>query len=552
MSKAWLKHWPQDVPQSLTYPKIPLPEILSAAAKNHPHSTAIIFFERSITYQELDDLSNRFASFLLKLGVKKGDRVALLLPNTPQFLVSYFGAMRAGAIVVPCSPMYKERELEFQLSDSQAETIVALDSLCSLVTSVHEKTMLRNMIVVSLVDFSRDISEISIQPQVRSAMESICEIPFADFLKEHAKLSLKMEIDSKRDPALFQYTGGTTGVPKAAILTHYNLVANAHQFGTWLPPLREGRETVLAALPLFHIFGMTAAMNMPILKAETIVLIPRFETLEVLKAIQKHAVTFFPGVPTMYVALINDPQVVDFNLKTVRLCISGGAPLPIEIVSKFEALISGGLVEGYGLTEASPVTHCNRVDRPEEVRLGSIGIPLPDTEARIVDIGTGEHDLPTNENGELVVSGPQVMSSYWNQPDETKRTVRHGWLYTGDVAKMDEDGYFYIIDRKKDMINVSGMKVWPREVEEVLYEHPAVKEAAVIGIADAYRGEAVKAYVVLTEKFKERTCPEEIVQFCKDKMASYKAPVQIEFVNDLPKTSVGKVWRRALSKEQKS
>jgi len=504
-----------------------------------------------MTYRELDDLTNQFSSLLVKLGVKKGDRVALLLPNTPQFLICYFGAMRAGAIVVPCSPLYKERELEFQLSDSQAETVVALDSLCPLVASVQERTRIRNVIITSLVDLSRNTCEYSIEPEDEKTVRSLYAIQFEDFLKEHAERPSGIEIDPKCDPALFQYTGGTTGVPKAAILTHYNLVVNALQFGAWLPPLGEGRETVLAALPLFHIFGMTAAMNMPILKAETIVLVPRFETSEVLKVIQKHAVTFFPGVPTMYVALINDPHIDDFNLRTVRLCISGGAPLPIEVISKFEALISGMLVEGYGLTEASPVTHCNPVDRPEKVRLGSIGIPLPDTETRIVDIETGEHDLSANENGELVVSGPQVMAAYWNQPEETKHTLRHGWLYTGDVARMDNDGYFYIVDRKKDMINVSGMKVWPREVEEVLYGHPAVKEAVVIGIADAYRGEAVKAYIVLTEKFKEKTGPEEIIHFCKDKMASFKAPVQVEFVNDLPKTSVGKVLRRVLNKEER-
>jgi len=547
LAKAWLRHWPEGVRQTILYPEIPLPEMLSIAAKKYPNSTAIIFSKKSMTYQELDKLSNKLAHSLLNLGIKKGDRVALCLPNIPQFLICYFGAIRAGAIVVPCSPLYKERELEFQLNDSEAETIVTLDNLYGLIASLRARTRLRNVITTALFDFATDLPEASAGSETKDILPP-GTVSLPDLVRGNTESPPKIAIDSKRDPALLQYTGGTTGIPKAAILTHHNLVVNAIQFGSWLPTIREGREVVLAALPLFHIFGMTVAMNMPILKAETIVLLPRFETLEVLKMIQNHAATFFPGVPTMYIALINDPHTARFNLQTVRLCISGGAPLPVEVMRKFESLIRGRLVEGYGLTEASPVTHCNPVDRREKVRAGSIGIPLPDTEAKIVDIETGEHDLSADKNGELVVRGPQVMAGYWNQPEETRLVLRHEWLYTGDIAKMDEDGYFYIVDRKKDMINVSGLKVWPREVEEVLYEHPAVKEAAVIGVADPYKGEAVKACLVLKEGFRGRVGAEDVVRFCKDKMAGFKVPTQVEFVYDLPKTPAGKVLRRDLHK----
>lgn len=543
MTKAWLRHWPEGVPQRKAYPEIPLPEILSTASEKYGSSDAIVFFEKSITYRELDDLSNRFASSLKGLGVKKGDRVALLLPNIPQFLICYFGAMRAGAIVVPCSPLYRERELEFQLNNCGAETIIVLDSLFSLVASVEERTKIRNVITTALLDLVKDIGETSTR-----ATQSSRAMLLKDLLKEHTDLPPGTAIDPKQDPALFQYTGGTTGTPKAAVLTHYNLVANTVQFSSWLSTLRNGEEVVLGALPLFHIFGMTAAMNTSIFKGETLVLVPKFDTFEVLSAIQRHAVTYFPGVPTMYIALLNDHRTAEFNLKSVRLCISGGSPLPVEIMRKFEAVIGGGLIEGYGLTEASPVTHCNPVDKPEKVRAGSIGIPLPDTEARIVDIETGEYDLAADETGELIVRGPQIMAGYWNQPEETRQVLRKGWLYTGDIAKMNEDGYFFIVDRKKDMINVSGLKVWPREVEEVLYEYPAVKEAAVIAVPDPYRGEAVKACIVLKEGFRGRVRAEDVVRFCKNKIAGFKVPTQVEFVYDFPKTPAGKVLKRDLHK----
>ena len=552
MAKVWLRHWPEGVPQNITYPEIPLAEILAATAKKYPSNTAIVFFGKRITYRELDDLCDRFASTLVSLGVKKGDRVALFLPNVPQFPICYYGALRSGAIVVPCSPLYKERELEFQLNDSGAETIVALDILYEHLAPIRQKTKLRNVITTTILDyFPASLGALAKLTGKVKTVSCPGTMSLKELLMKHSEAPPKVSIDCKTDTALFQYTGGTTGVPKGAMLTHQNLVVNAVQVGSWLPTLREGGEVMLAVLPYFHIFGMTVAMNMPVLKAASMVLQPRFEVLEVLKAIQKYGVTLFPGVPTMYVALINHPETGKFKLGTVRFCISGAAALPVEVMRRFEAITGGRLVEGYGLTETSPVTHCNPLDRPENVRPGSIGIPFPDTEAKIVDIETGEKDLPANEVGELAIRGPQVMASYWNNPDETNYVLRSGWLYTGDIAKVDEDGYFYIVDRKKDMINVSGLKVWPREVEEVLYEHPAVKEAGVVGITDPYRGETVKAFIVLKEGFEGKTTAQEIMQFCKEKMASFKAPTQIEFVKQLPKTAIGKILRRALKEEAK-
>jgi long-chain acyl-CoA synthetase len=348
------------------------------------------------------------------------------------------------------------------------------------------------------------------------------------------------------DVALLQYTGGTTGVSKGVMLTHQNLVANAMQCKSWFPEISIGNERLLAVLPFFHSFGMTTSMNCPILVAATMILVPRFNTKEILSLIEKYKPTLFPGVPTMYVAINNYPDVSKYDLSSVKFCISGAAPLPLEVLQEFEQLTGGTLREGYGLTESSPVTHCNPLEGM--VKEGSIGIPFPDTECKIVDVDTGEKELEVNEIGELCIRGPQVMTGYWNMPEETKCTIRKEWLYTGDIAKVDEDGYFYIVDRKKDMIIASGYNIYPRDIEEVLYEHPKVKEAVVAGIPDEYRGETVKAYVVLKEGV--TASEEEIIQFCRENMAKYKVPTAVAFRDDLPKTIVGKMLRRELVEEE--
>ena len=551
MEKPWFKSWPEGVAKSIEYPNLSLSGVLRETAREYSNKAAIIYFGRTMTYGELDQLVDKFATALQDLGVKKGDRVGIFLPNLPQFVIAFYGALRAGAICVTCSPLYKGRELEHQLNDAGVETLVGMDTLYSIVQEIKQRTKLRNVITTSPRDY--------LPPLLRllSPLKGVKshECPGAlDFLSLMKKYDAKPKpVDVKPDElALLQYTGGTTGVPKGAMISHRNLVVNARQCEVELP-IRRGVDVHVSAVPLFHIFGMTCAMNAPILTGTTMLMIPDpRDPKGILSAISKHKATVFCSVPTMYIALVNRPDIKKYNLTTVRACISGAAPLPVEVQKKFEQLTGGRLVEGYGLTESSPVSHVNPLDDPKKNRPGSIGIPVPDTEAKIVDLETGTKDLKPGEVGELAIKGPQVMQGYWNKPDETKIMLRNEWLYTGDIAKMDEDGYFYIVDRKKDMIDVSGLKVWPREVEEVLYEHPAVSEAAVVGIPDPYRGETVKAYVTLKPEYGGKVTEEEIIKFCKEKIASYKAPRSVEFRTSLPKTLVGKVLRRTLREELES
>lgn len=489
---------------------------------------------------------DRLATALHKQGVQKQDRVALFLPNCPQSVIAYYAALRLGAIVVQINPLYVERELKYQLEDAGVEILIALDLLYPKIRNIRGTVPLKQVILTSIKDYLpfplnrlytlkqfKDRSRIKIRKE-----EEVLYL--TELIKEHPSAPPNIEV-KPQDIALLQYTGGTTGTSKGVILTHRNLVVNAVQCRNGLPKLRDGEETVLAVLPFFHVFGMTVAMNLAIYAGFSMVLLPRFEVAKVLKAIDKYKPTFFPGVPTMYVAINNYPKLHRYDLSSLKFCLSGAAPLPLEVMERFEAITGSRIVEGYGLTEASPVTHCNPVWGLRKP--GSIGFPFPDTEARIVDPVTGA-DLPVGEIGELVVRGPQVMQGYWRRDQETANTLKEGWLFTGDLAKMDEDGYFYIIDRKKDLIIASGFNVYPREVEEVLYEHPKILEAAVVGVPDPYRGETVKAFVVL-KKDQEAT-EEEILDFCRKNLAAYKVPTQIEFKDQLPKTLVGKVLRRVL------
>ena len=550
MEKPWFRFYAKQVPRSIDYPNITLSEVLKQSAKDFPDNPAIIYFGKRISYRELDEMVDRFAAALQDLGVKKGDRVGIQLPNIPQFVIAFYGALRAGAICVTCSPLYKARELEHQLNDAGAETLVVMDTLYPIVQEIRERSKLRNVIATSPRDYLPPLLR-TLSP-LKGVKSYKCPgaIDFLSIMKHEP--NPKPVLVKPDELALLQYTGGTTGVPKGAMITHRNLIVNAAQCEVELP-MRRGIDVNVTALPLFHIFGMTCAMNAPVLTGTTMLMIPDpRDPKGILNTISKYKATTFCSVPTMYVALINTPDIKKYDLSTVRACMSGAAPLPVEIQKKFEQLTGGRLVEGYGLTESSPVSHVNPLDDPKKNRPGSIGIPVPDTEAKIVDLETGTKDLKPNEVGELVIKGPQVMQGYWNQPDETKNTLRGGWLYTGDIAKMDEDGYFYIVDRKKDMIDVSGLKVWPREVEEVLYEHPAVNEAAVVGVADAYRGETVKAYVTLKPGYQGKVTEEDIIKFCKDKIATYKAPRLVEFRDSLPKTLVGKILRRTLKEEMES
>lgn len=539
VERPWIGSWPKDVPMSIDYPEISLGQMLHNTARNFPENPALYYSKQKITFSELDKLAGKFGEALRERGVRKGDRVALYLPNIPEFVVAYYGLLRIGAIGVAISPLYKERELLRILTDSDARVIVCWDRLTQFVGGVRSTRKLAHVIIASGRDATLQVSnenQENLPPDTESMNTLIAE--------NDGKSNLS-QIEPRKDLALLQYTGGTTGVPKGAMLTHYNLVANAVQFSTWLGMKAE--EIHLAALPLFHIYGMTVAMNAPILTSGSIALVPDpRETKVILQAIDDLKPTLFCGVPAMYLAIINQPDIHTDRLRSIRVCVSGASSLPLQVQQKFEELTGGRLVEGYGLTEASPVTHINPLDSPEKNRSGSIGIPISDTEAKILDTDTGEHVQQPGIAGELVIRGPQVMIGYWRNVQETKMSLRDGWLYSGDIATMDSNGYFRIVDRKKDMINVSGMKVWPREVEKVLYEHPAIKEAAAVATPDPTSGECVKIFVVLRDEFKGRVLPSEIIEFCKERIASYKAPKIVVFQDTLPKSSVGKVLRREL------
>jgi long-chain acyl-CoA synthetase len=522
----------------MKYPQVPLQELLRESAENFPEKIAVAHDGQEITYDQLNALSNQFANSLLEMGVEKGDRVAIYLPNIPQFVIGYFGALKAGAVATAISPLHREREVEYQLKDSGAQTIVALDSLCPIVEKVREKTQVKHVIIAGS-------SENAFSPKVQNALN------FRQLLENSPKTAPKIRLDPRDDLAALQYTGGTTGTAKGAMLTHANLVSNALAFAAWIKGAK-AQEMFLTALPLFHIYGMTTSMNVPISLAAKMVLMPKFEPAKALEAVQKHRVTVFCGVPTMYSALLANPDLGKYDLTSIRVCISGASSLPPQVQKKFMEVTGGFLAEGYGLTEASPVTHCTPVDRSMlTVKVGSIGLPLPDTEAKIVDLETGEKTLAAGESGELAVKGPQVMKGYWHRPEETALVLlRGGWLFTGDIAYTDKDGYFYIADRKKDLIKTKDYSVYPRELEDILYEHPAVKLCAVVGKPDPFAGEVTKAFVILKDG--AATSAEEIMSFVNTKVASYKSIREIEFRKDLPLSSAGKVLKRVLQEENKA
>jgi len=530
--KPWLQHYSGEIKWEMAIPNKTMVEILRETAEKVPDRDALRFYDKAITYRELVGLVQAFASALQRIGVEKGDRVAIMLPNCPQYVISYYGILSVGAVVTQVNPMLVERELTFLLNDSGAETIVVLGDLYQRVKAAQAKTNLENIIVVNLQSIKENY---------------VRDLTFEQFLQSSNGIVYPVDIDPEEDLAVLQYTGGTTGRSKGAMLTHRNIAANAYQcYEFYKESLVFGEEVTLTVIPLFHVFAMTSGMNLSILNGATNILLPRFDLEEVLNVIKKEQPTSFPGVPTMYIAITNHPKAEEYGINSIRVCNSGSAPMPLGIMREFESKTGALILEGYGLSEASPVTHCNPPfsDR----KPGSIGIGIPLTEYKIVDVETGTREVPYGELGELVIKGPQVMKGYWRMPDETEKTLRDGWLYTGDIAKMDEDGYVYIVDRKKDMIIASGYNIYPRDVEEVLYEHPAVKEAAVIGVPDPYRGETVKAFIV--KKDGMDVTEEEIIHFCKANMAAYRVPKIIAFRDELPKTNVGKVLRRALREEE--
>ncbi len=532
MERIWLKSYEPGVPHSIEYPEISLYEMFQETVKQYSDLPALSFMGHEITYAGLQSQVEELAAALEGLGVKKGDRVAIHLPNCPQFPIAFYAALSLGAIAVPCNPMYVARELTHQLNDSETETIITLTSFYKMIKELQPKTTLKNIIAVNLEEDSVKIET--------------DDYSFASLMKEYGgKQAQPVEV-LPEDRAAFMYTGGATGVSKGAILQHRHLLANALQLKAWAPDLKNGEEIFLSVLPLYHSYGLTLALNLPVLTGNKMVLLPRFELRSVLQTIDREKPTRFPGVPTMYVAINNAPDLHEYDLSSIKVCNSGAAPLPVKVQEEFEKITGGKLTEGYGLSEASPVTHSNPIYGKNVP--GSIGLPIPDTEMKIVDIETGDTELPIGESGELCVRGPQVMEGYLNMPEETAQSLRDGWLYTGDIAKVDEEGYAYIVDRKKDMVIAGGYNIFPRDIEEVLYTHPKIMEATAIGISDPYRGETLKAYVVLKEG--ETLTEEEVIEFCKENLAAYKVPKLVEFRTELPKTMVGKILRRALREEE--
>ncbi len=561
--RPWFRTYPPEVPKTLEpYPDISVFGMLEASARKHPDATAVAWFGKHLSYRKLLAEVERCSAMLAGLGVGKGDRVALITPNCPQYAIVYYACARLGAIVVGNNPLYTKREMEHQLRDCGAKVVFVLDILYADFADVLAAVGVEHVVVVRLNEYmpfpkKQLAPALKFKKMQRAAGKPWPPVPsdapvawWHRLMASAGPAPVAAHVDPENDPAGFIYTGGTTGLSKGAMLSHRNIVANTMQGAAYLN-LEEGKESILCALPFFHSFGMLA-MNVGILTGGKVVPVPNPRDLEMLlEEVAKEKVTFFPGVPRLFIALNESRLTKKYELRSLKACVSGGAPLPVAVAQRFAEITGGAvLVEGYGLTETSPVTHANPLNG--ERRPGSIGMPIPDTDCRIVDIEDPDRDVGAGERGELCIRGPQVMLGYWNRPEETALTIRNGWLHTGDVAVMDPDGYFRIVDRLKEMIIVSGFNVYPAEVEEVLYHHPKVSKCAVIGVPDAKTGEAVKAFVVLKEG--ESATTDEILAWCRDPangLAGYRVPKIVEFRDALPETLVGKVLRRILAEEER-
>jgi long-chain acyl-CoA synthetase len=553
--RPWLKYYDEGVPQSIDYPPVPLFHFLEESARKFPDRPCTIFKGATLTYAQMDELTDRLAAGLAKLGVEKGTPVGVFMPNIPQFILAFYAILKAGGTVVAFNPLYKAREIEHQLNDSGLEIMLVMSSFYRTVKEVQPKTNLKTIIVSNIKEALPGLLKFLFtltQEKKGGHRVDLAEgdLWLQDVLAESSpEEKPKLQIGPE-DNAIFQYSGGTTGLSKAAIALHRNMVANTLQIQSFMPDITLGEEIVLMAIPMFHVYGLVAGMSFGIAAGASLVLVvnPR-DMDDVLGSIAKYRPTVYPGVPAMYNAINNHPQVLagKVDVSSIRGCISGSAPLMKETKSAFESLTGGKLVEGYGLSEAPTATHCNPLYGMNKE--GSIGVPLPDVEARIISLDDEVTVLGTGEVGELVIRGPQVMKGYHNMPTETANSLRSGWLYTGDIARVDEDGYFFIVDRKKELIKPSGYQVWPREVEEVIAENPKVLEVGVAGIPDAYRGETVKAWVVL--KPGQDATVEDIRTWCKERLAPFKVPTHVEFRDELPKTTVGKILRRELVRQDK-
>jgi len=561
MENVWLKNYDAGVPQNIEYPQKPLFHFLEEAAQKYPDKACTIFKGAEVTYKEMDEITDTLAGALADLGVKKGDRVGIFMPNTPQFVMAYYGVLKAGGVVVASNPLYTASEIAHQAKDAGIEIMLVMSNFYKTVKEAQSDTNIKTVVVTNLKEtlpaLTRVLFTLAVEKKGGHRIEG--GLPEGDIWMKHLldkySPSDRPKLDIGPDDAcLFQYSGGTTGVPKAAVALHRNIVANSLQIAKWMTNIDADGEVVLMGIPLFHVYGMVAGMNFGFATGSTLVMVPNPRDLkDVLENISKYRATIFPAVPTLYNALNNHPDVLagKYDLTSIKACISGSAALMRETKDKFEELTGGKVSEGYGLSEAPTATHCNPLQGVNKT--GSIGMPLPDVDCRIIDLDDGETEVAMGEIGEIILKGPQVMKGYHNMPTETANSLREWngetWLYTGDIARMDEDGYFYIVDRKKELIKPGGFQVWPREVEEAISDHPKVLEVGVAGIPDPYRGETVKAWVVV--KPGETLTKDEIRDFAKEKLAKYKVPSHVEFRDELPKTTVGKILRRELVRQHK-
>ncbi len=551
IERPWLKSYDPEVPPTLDYEKIPLFKFLDRAAHKWPHRTAIVFKNWKCTYSSLKAQSEIFAANLKASGVRKGDRVALMLPNVPQTIIAFWGVLRCGAIAVMTNPLYMETEIVHQFNDAGVRVCITLDLLWPKLSKLTDSIPVEKFFITSIADglkfplnmlYKLQQKKTGSAPKIPYDNKKV--FPFKALTKGRTKYT--NEKVTSDDTALLQYTGGTTGVAKGCVLTHQNISANMQQCQSMMHTLGRQKETFIGILPYFHIYGLTTCLCWPTSMGATLAPFPRYVPADVLKGIQKLKPTVFPGAPSLYISLLQQKDVDKYDLSSINVCASGSAPMPVEYMEQFKEKTGTSITEGYGLTEASPVTHFNPLNGKSKD--GSIGLPFPDTDAKIVDMDVGGEALPPGKRGELVVRGPQIMKGYYNRPDSTADVLRNDWLYTGDIGYMDEEGYFYIVDRKKDLIISGGYNIYPREIDEVLHTHPKIEEAVSVGIPHEARGEIVKAYVIVREG--EELSRSDVIAYCREKLASYKVPRQVEFRTELPKTMVGKVLRRALREEE--
>jgi len=550
-SKPWLKSYDKGVPEKIQYEEICMPDLLDKTVARYPDRMALNFQGYNMTYKALKDMVDRFAAYLASAGIKKGDSVAIILPNMIPCVVAYYAAHRIGAIVVLNNPTYSDRELEHQLNDSNSKILITIDLIGNRMIDLRPKTQVKQIIITSIGDYL-PFPKSLLFPLVAKKKKLAADVKSANDVFKWKDIIAKSQPNPPKvkltfnDIAMYQYTGGTTGVSKGVILTHGNLSKQVQQIEAWFPTFKDTHEISLGALPIFHVFGMSCAMNLSIYKGWGDILIPKPQPEPLLEAIKKSRPTFGALVPTMYIGMLNHPDIKNVDMTCFKGFFSGSAPLPVEVIHDYEKVTGAVIVEGFGMTETTPVTHVNPFSGVRKI--GSIGLPISDTECRIVDLDKGEKDMPIGEPGELIIRGPQVTKGYLNKPEETANLLRNGWCYTGDIATMDQDGYFYIVDRKKDMIISGGFNVYPRDVDEVYYEHPKVMEACSIGIPDAKRGENIKLFIVLKEG--ENSTAQEMIEYGKTRLATYKLPTEVEFRKELPKSTVGKILRKELRAEE--